>query len=68
LTKHPIAHLPALLFELFLFDAQGKLVKISAGNPNGSVLRVDAEFLPAGLYTLRLCCREGVAVGKWVKQ
>lgn len=54
-------------FELSLFDAQGKLVKISTENPNGLVLRVDAEFLPNGLYTLRLRCREGVAVGKWVK-
>lgn len=54
-------------FELSLFDAQGKLVKTSSKNPNGSVLRVDAEFLPAGLYTLWLRCREGVAVGKWVK-
>jgi len=54
-------------FELSLFDAQGKWVKTISGNSNGSVLRVDAEFLPGGLYTLRLRCREGLAVGKWVK-
>ncbi len=55
-------------FELSMFDAHGKLVQTISENLNGAVLRVDTEFLPVGLYTLRLRCREGIAVGKWVKE
>lgn len=66
-VTRPSAFIHSNDLELSLFDAQGKLVKTSSENPNGSVLRVDAAFLPVGLYTLRLRCRDGVAVGKWVK-
>lgn len=63
----PSAFIRSNDFELSLFDAQGKLVKTSSENPNGPVLRMDAESLPAGLYTLQLRCSEGTSVGKWAK-
>ncbi|NUO02087.1 MAG: T9SS type A sorting domain-containing protein, partial [Saprospiraceae bacterium] len=63
----PSAFIHSNDLELSLFDAQGKWIKTIYGNSNGPVLQMDVEFLPAGLYMLRLRCREGIAVGKWVK-